>query len=664
MGRRDARLALGEERQRLVHGHRQHLGDVAPAQRVLQHGRLKTATFALLADGGDAGHHAQIGIDHPGAVAHRAGPFGVGAEQRRLHAVGFGERFADGFEQPGVGGGVGSAGSLDGSLIHRDHPGAGRDRAVDQRALPGASHTGDHHQHAKGDVHVDVLEVVQVGAADLQRPAGGAHLGLEPGAVVEVLTGERVRGAQPCDVAFEADLAAVAPGAGAEVHHVVGDGNHLRFVFHHEHRVAFIAQAQQEGVHPLDVVGVQAGGGFVEHVGDVGEGGAQVSDHLGALGLAAGQRPRGAIQRQVPQADLHERVQRHPQRLQQGSHTRGIQRAHPLGKIADLHRARIGDADAIHLRAACGLVEPGPAAIRAGGERDRTIDERPDVRLHRLAVLAQHRLGDLRNETLVGHVHVVDGDLHRFAVEEVVEFFLRVLLDRFVCVEESGLGEDAHHPAVGGVAGDGDRPFGQRFRSVVQLGEVDVVHPPQAFAPWAHAAGHGVFLDGGLAFAAALGNRDRTLGRHRGHVERERVGGADVGLAQTAEDDAQHGVGVGGGAHGGAGVRAHAFLVDDDGGGQALEDVHVGPGQVGHEPLHERAVGLVDHPLRFRGDRGEHQRALPGARHPREHAQAPLGDLHADVLEVVLAGTAHSDQVVVVGGVWGHGHESPFGGGE
>ena len=94
------------------------------------------------------------------------------------------------------------------------------------------------------------------------------------------------------------------------------------------------------------------------------------------------------------------------------------------------------------------------------------------------------------------------------------------------------------------------------------------------------------------------------------------MGGPTCGLSQPAEEDPEHGVGVGGGAHRGAGVGAHPLLVDDDRRRQSLKVVDVGPRQVGHEPLHKGAVGLVDHPLRLRGDGGEHQRALARAGHP------------------------------------------------
>ena len=141
----------------------------------------------------------------------------------------------------------------------------------------------------------------------------------------------------------------------------------------------------------------------------------------------------------------------------------------------------------------------------------------------------------------------------------------------------------------------------------------------------------------------------------RGDVERERVGRADVRLPEPAEEDAQHRVGVGGGADGGAGVGAHPLLVDDDRGRQPVEHVDLGPRQRRHEALHEGAVGLVDQPLRLRGDRAEHQRALARAGDAGEHRQPALRDLDADVLEVVHARAVHADQVVAVGGVWQRG---------
>ena len=99
------------------------------------------------------------------------------------------------------------------------------------------------------------------------------------------------------------------------------------------------------------------------------------------------------------------------------------------------------------------------------------------------------------------------------------------------------------------------------------------------------------------------------------------------------------------------GLDAHPLLVDADRRRQPVEHVDVGPRQRRHEALHERAVGLVDQPLRLRGDRAEHQRALARARDAGEHGQPALRDLDADVLEVVHPRAVHADQVVAVGGV-------------
>jgi hypothetical protein len=55
------------------------------------------------------------------------------------------------------------------SLVDRHHAVASRHGPGDQRALPRTGHTRQHHQDAERDVHVDVLQVVQVGTAHFQR---------------------------------------------------------------------------------------------------------------------------------------------------------------------------------------------------------------------------------------------------------------------------------------------------------------------------------------------------------------------------------------------------------------------------------------------------------------------------------------------------------------
>ena len=287
-----------------------------------------------------------------------------------------------------------------------------------------------------------------------QRAGGRPHRLLEGGPVVEMAAGDGAAGAQPLDGALEDHLAAGGAGARTEVDDVVGDCDRLRFVLHDEHRVALVPQPQQQVVHPLDVMGVQTCGGLVEDVGDVSERRAEVADHLGALRLTTRQRARRPVEREVAQPDLHERVEGLPQRGQQRRHRRLIEAAHPVGQVADLHRAGVGDVDPLDPRRPGRLAEPGAAAVGTGGERYRPLHKRPDVRLHRLLILRQERLLDRRDQPRVRQVDPLDLDLRRLLVEQVVQFLLGVLADRLVRVEEPAPAEDAAVPAVHAVAGD------------------------------------------------------------------------------------------------------------------------------------------------------------------------------------------------------------------
>jgi hypothetical protein len=108
-----------------------------------------------------------------------------------------------------------------------------------------------------------------------------------------------------------------------------------------------VPQPQQQPVHPLDVVRMQADGGFVEDIRDIGEAGAQVPHHLGALCLTAGEGSRRPVEAEVAEPDLDEGVECLPQRREQRGHRRLRDAAHPLREVADLHGAGVGDVDAV-----------------------------------------------------------------------------------------------------------------------------------------------------------------------------------------------------------------------------------------------------------------------------------------------------------------------------
>ena len=517
---------------------------------------------------------------------------------------------------------------------------------MDERALARSGDAGHHAQHAERDVNAHVLQVVLGRVADLQLAGRRAGLRLERGPVTQVASGERVAGPQALDRALEAHSATVGARAGAEIDHVIGDLDHVRLVLDHEHGVALVAQPQQQLVHPRDVMGVKARGGLVEDVRDVGERGPEVSDHLGALGLAARQRARRPVEREVAEADLHERVEGVPQRGEQRRHRRLVEAANPVGQVADLHRAGVGDVDAPDPRRPSRLAEPGATAVRAGREGDGTVHERPDVRLQRVLVLGQERLLDPRHQTLVGHVDAFDLHPDRLVVQEVLALLLGVVADRLGGVDEPGGRVEAVVPAPRVVARDGDGTLGERLLPVEELGQVDVRGRAHALAPRTHTADDREGPSLGLEPTAFDG--DRTGSPGRGNVEGERLGRPHVRLPEPAKEDAQQRIGIGGGADGRSRVAAHPLLVDDDRGRQAVEHVDIRTRQRRHEPLHECAVGLVDQPLGFGGDGGEDQRALAGTRDAGEHGQPALRDLDAHVLEVVLPGAVHPDEIVAV----------------
>ncbi len=253
---------------------------------------------------------------------------------------------------------------------------------------------------------------------------------------MEVATGECVALLQFVERALEGDAAAGGTRARSEVDDVVGDGDHLGLVLDDEHGVPFVSQLQQQGVHALDVVGVQPDGGLVEDVGHVGQRGSEVTNHLGALGFSARQGTGRAVEREISQSDVDERTEGLPQCDEKRCDRRLVEAPHPRGQVADLHRAGLGNVDAADFGRPRSLVEPGASAVRAGREGDRAIDEGPDMRLHGLAVLGEEGFLNLGDQALVGHVDLADLDLDRLPVQEVVELLRRVVADRFLRVEE------------------------------------------------------------------------------------------------------------------------------------------------------------------------------------------------------------------------------------
>ena len=98
-----------------------------------------------------------------------------------------------------------------------------------------------------------------------------------------------------------------APGPMSTTKSAAADG--VLVVLHDHHGVAQVAQALQRGDEPLVVALVQPDGGLVQNVEHAHEPGADLGGQPDALGLAAGERGRGPLQREVVQAHVHQEAQ-------------------------------------------------------------------------------------------------------------------------------------------------------------------------------------------------------------------------------------------------------------------------------------------------------------------------------------------------------------------
>ena len=155
--------------------------------------------------------------------------------------------------------------------------------------------------------------------------------------------------------------------------------------------------------------------------------------------------------------------------------------------------------------------------------------------------------------------------------------------------------------------------------------------------------------------AHALREGDRRQHQHRialgprrgfGDDALRAVGGhsppaiAAVDGPEPREQQPQIIVDLGGGAHGRARAARGRHLLDRDGGGQAVDHVHVGPRQALEELARVARDRLDVAALALGVDRVECERGLARARDPCDHGQLAPGQVEVEVLEVVLARAA------------------------
>ena len=109
-----------------------------------------------------------------------------------------------------------------------------------------------------------------------------------------------------------------------------------------------------------------------------------------------------------------------------------------------------------------------------------------------------------------------------------------------------------------------------------------------------------------------------------------------VGGAHPGPQQAEVVVDLGDGAHGGAGVFAGGLLVDGDGGGEAVDVVHIGLLHLAQEHAGVRGEGLHIPALPLGVDGVEGQAGLARAGEAREHYQLVPGNIHVHIFQIVL----------------------------
>ena len=116
-------------------------------------------------------------------------------------------------------------------------------------------------------------------------------------------------------------------------------------MLHDDHGVPQVAQTLQGGDEPLVVALVQSDGGLVQDVEHAHEPGADLGGEPDALGLAARERGRGPLQREVVEPHVHEEAQTLTNLLHdgQGDDSRLAGEAQPLEKGQRLGRRHLGD---------------------------------------------------------------------------------------------------------------------------------------------------------------------------------------------------------------------------------------------------------------------------------------------------------------------------------
>ncbi len=154
-------------------------------------------------------------------------------------------------------------------------------------------------------------------------------------------------------------------------------------------------------------------------------------------------------------------------------------------------------------------------------------------------------------------------------------------------------------------------------------------------------------LNGGQQHQACASRQGHDLIRHFAHGLRGNrfAGFGIVGLPDMRVKQPKVVIDFGGGRNGGAGTAGTVPLLDGDGRGKTVEMVQIRLGQLIQKLAGKRAQAL-DVPALPLGEEGvKGEGGLATAAGTRDHHQLVPGNLHRNILEIVLAGTPKADHI-------------------
>ena len=330
--------------QRLLHVHLQHFGDRLAFEADLQRLAVEAMAFAHRASDPDIGEKIHFQLRRAVALARLAtAAADVEAEAARLKTLrlGLGKlrvKAADFVENLDVGGRVRAGRAADGRLVDGDdlvevfealdlvvfaRIAEARveiavqgldDDVVHERALAGAGNARHADEDAERDFDVDVFEVIVPRAADDEPPvavalaASGRHF--DPPAAAKKSPGDAfLVGSNVRKRAFGDDVAAADAGSGTEVDDMIGRPHRVLVVLNDDHRVAQVAKLSERFQQLVVIARMQADGRLIENVEHADKSATDLPCQADALHLAAGERRRGAVEREVLQPDVFEKLQ-------------------------------------------------------------------------------------------------------------------------------------------------------------------------------------------------------------------------------------------------------------------------------------------------------------------------------------------------------------------